>query len=246
MANAEEAGDAPAAAPEASEGRKDLGTEKYVGRVLSWKNHYGWIEPTSEIPHPEVSRHNGRIYVSSSDLIAPAKRFRPGCWVEFSLYSDAQGLGAKDVAQRRVMRFLCPRSEFDVVLGVSGAGIPQLETEQGVSIRSFEWMQQDGRVGGLNFLLLEIWGKPQSIADCVSAMGARTATEEKFELNALIPESRVWKIDLRLLRQMVPGATLSKEFALTDPMPCRKLTLSGSVEEMGKTVFAIIGQVCDY
>jgi len=129
---------------------------------------------------------------------------------------------------------------------VSGAGIPQLETEQGVSIRSFEWMQQDGRVGGLNFLLLEIWGKPQSIADCISALGARTATEEKFELNALIPESRVWKIDLRLLRQMVAGATLSKEFALTDPMPCRKLTLSGSVEEMGKTIFAIIGQVCDY
>ena len=34
MANAEEAGDAPAAAPEASEGRKDLGTEKSAALSL--------------------------------------------------------------------------------------------------------------------------------------------------------------------------------------------------------------------
>jgi hypothetical protein len=29
-------------------------------------------------------------------------------------------------------------------------------------------------------------------------------------------------------------------------MPCRKLTLAGSVEEVGAAVQAIIGQVCDY
>merc|ERR1719238_767237 len=101
-------------------------------------------------------------------------------------------------------------------------------------------MQQDGRASLSQQLslcnLLEVWGTPQAIADCVSAMGARTATKEKFELNALIPESRVWKLDLKLLRQMMPGATLSTEFALNDPMPCRKLTLSGSNEEVGKTV----------
>ena len=53
-----------------------------------------------------------QLYVPlpASATPASASRFRPGCWVEFSLYSDAQGLGAKDVAQRRVMRFLCPRS----------------------------------------------------------------------------------------------------------------------------------------
>jgi hypothetical protein len=51
---------------------------------------------------------------------------------------------------------------------------------------------------------------------------------------------------LKLLRQTLPGATLSTELALNDPMPCRKLTLTGSNEEVGKTVFTIIEQVCDF
>jgi cold shock CspA family protein len=234
------------AAESAPAGRKEVSNEKYVGRVLNWKNHYGWLEPSTEINHPEVTRHNGRIYVSAQDLTSGLKRLRPGSWVEFGLYSDEQGLGASNVAQRRVMRFTIPRAESEAVLGANGSGIPQLETEQGVTIRSFEWMQQDGTVGTLNFLLLEIWGEPQSISNATVAIGTRLANAEKFELNALVPESRVWKIDLRTLRQMIPSATLSKEFALTDPMPCRKLTLAGSVEEVGEAVKAIIGQVCDY
>ena len=62
------------------------------------------------------------------------------------------------------------------------------------------WMLQDGRPGGLNFLLLEIWGRPAAIGETVAAMGSRVAASSStgsFELNALIPESRVWKLDLR-------------------------------------------------
>ena len=61
-------------------------------------------------------------------------------------------------------------------------------------------MLQDGRPGGLNFLLLEIWGRPAAIGETVAAMGSRVAASSStgsFELNALIPESRVWKLDLR-------------------------------------------------
>jgi hypothetical protein len=230
--------------------RKDLAdSDTYVGRVLTWKNRYGWLEPTRDISHPEVARHNGRIYCAESDLAAGQKRLRPGSWVEFKLYVDEQGLGAREVTQRRVMRFTCPRDEADLALGSDGSAIPQLESQFGVTIRSFEWMLQDGRPGGLNFLLLEIWGRPAAIGETVAAMGSRVAASSStgsFELNALIPESRVWKLDLRLLRQIVSAANLSKEFALTDPMPCRKLALTGSVDDVSKAVLATIAQVCDY
>ena len=84
--------------------------------------------------------------------------------MEFKLYVDEQGLGAKDVTQRRVMRFTCPRSaalylsiiiihlledtrkrllalrrqEADLALGADGSAVPALETAHGVAIRSFE------------------------------------------------------------------------------------------------------------
>merc|ERR1711879_568935 len=70
-----------------------------AGQVLEWKGKYGWIQAIEHIVHPKTRMHQGRIYVSSIDLLgtrARSGRLVPGSFCEFFLFEDASGLGAEE------------------------------------------------------------------------------------------------------------------------------------------------------
>ncbi|CAE7349288.1 unnamed protein product, partial [Symbiodinium microadriaticum] len=48
--------------------RARISTEPVTGEVVEWKGKYGWIQPTVPVEHPMSDKHQGRIYVSMSDL----------------------------------------------------------------------------------------------------------------------------------------------------------------------------------
>ena len=48
--------------------KQRLSRELFSGRVTQWKNTYGWIEPLEPIDHPEIKRHQGKIFVHSDDI----------------------------------------------------------------------------------------------------------------------------------------------------------------------------------
>lgn len=64
------------------------------GRVLIWRETFGWIMPDSSIDHEEAWKHNGKVYVNRKDT--PGRLF-PGARVSFFAYADGDGIGAEDV-----------------------------------------------------------------------------------------------------------------------------------------------------
>mmetsp|Transcript_30155 Transcript_30155/g.76234 ORF Transcript_30155/g.76234 Transcript_30155/m.76234 type:complete len:310 (+) Transcript_30155:56-985(+) len=65
---------------------------RVTGRIVEWKNKFGWIEPDSPISHPEASRKGGRIYLSQEDVAEVISGV--GAHVSFYVYADGTGLGA--------------------------------------------------------------------------------------------------------------------------------------------------------
>mmetsp|Transcript_14202 Transcript_14202/g.25085 ORF Transcript_14202/g.25085 Transcript_14202/m.25085 type:complete len:478 (-) Transcript_14202:84-1517(-) len=79
-------------------GRKLVSNQRYVGSVEEWHNGWGWISPLDEVGHPQIKRNKGLIYIHKSD-VRPRVKVAVGTTLDFSLYSDARGLGAIDCCE---------------------------------------------------------------------------------------------------------------------------------------------------
>ena len=83
----------------------------------------------------------------------------------------------------------------------------------------------DGLGSDLPFLLFEVWGRPQAVVEAIDVLARRRKDEaETLCVNLLLPESRLWKVDLFQMHQF-GGFEVSSSITITDPMPCRTLTL---------------------
>lgn len=222
-----------------------MSKETFAGRVVEWRGTYGWIESLEPIDHPEVGRHQGRIFVHNEDLVVPKDRprvLRKGVICEFDLYQDAQGLGAANVITRQVVRLLLPVNEGKRLFSENGARVPDFEDTHNVSLRAFEWYNVDGSPGQLPFLV-EVWGRPQSI---VAAVTELKNSISYYNLDFLVPQSRVWLLDLAKLHKLSGcDFQISNLTAIDDPMPCYPLSCNGTDEQMAKAVLALIEQICD-
>lgn len=69
------------------------------GRVLVVFEHYGWIAPLPGFHHPKLQQQcHGCVYFKVSDTRPWARhRISQGSTVQFKVYCDSQGLGARDV-----------------------------------------------------------------------------------------------------------------------------------------------------
>jgi len=95
-ASAEEtAGSAAPGKTALSPGPRGSRTCECRGQVIMMLAYYGWIAPLQEIDHPDADKHQGHIYVRSTDVAGGAS-LAPGQTVSFFLYADDQGLGAED------------------------------------------------------------------------------------------------------------------------------------------------------
>jgi len=65
---------------------------RITGKIVEWKNKFGWIEPDSPIAHPEANRKGGKIYLSQEDVAEVISGV--GAHVSFYVYADGTGLGA--------------------------------------------------------------------------------------------------------------------------------------------------------
>lgn len=65
---------------------------RLTGRIVEWKNKFGWIEPDEPINHPEAMMHKGRVYLSQGDVEMDVSGI--GAHVSFFVYADGTGLGA--------------------------------------------------------------------------------------------------------------------------------------------------------
>lgn len=77
------------------------------GEVLMVLGHYGWIASQCMIDHPDVDKHDGRIYFHRGDIAGGAD-LAEGDAVDFFLYEDEQGLGAEDIRVRAVPKAVEP------------------------------------------------------------------------------------------------------------------------------------------
>lgn len=70
-------------------GRSPLGSQVLTGMISEWHGQWGWISPDEVVKHPLVKQN--KIYVHQNDASGDLSA---GSTVEFSLYSDAKGVGA--------------------------------------------------------------------------------------------------------------------------------------------------------
>ena len=217
-----------------------MSKESFAGRVTIWKGTYGWIEPLEPIEHSDISRHNGKIFVHMEDLAYGKKILRVGVICEFHLYSDGEGLGAENVISRQVVRILLPTSDGKRIFSENGEGVPAFEDRHNVSLRGFEWYNSDGTLGVLPFLI-EFWGRPDALI-----LAIKEVHESVPILDFLIPQSRLWLLDLEKMRQTSSAdLQLSQLTAIDDPMPCFPLKMLGTGEQVGLAVGSLIDQICD-
>jgi len=66
-----------------------------TGSVVEWKGKYGWLQPSVPIEHEKAQRHEGRVFVSSSD-IGDLPGLTVGNLCQFHVFADASGLGAEE------------------------------------------------------------------------------------------------------------------------------------------------------
>eukprot|EP00747_Dinoflagellata_sp_TGD_P184233 gnl/TRDRNA2_/TRDRNA2_39680_c0_seq1.p1 gnl/TRDRNA2_/TRDRNA2_39680_c0~~gnl/TRDRNA2_/TRDRNA2_39680_c0_seq1.p1 ORF type:complete len:227 (+),score=36.64 gnl/TRDRNA2_/TRDRNA2_39680_c0_seq1:70-750(+) len=213
------------------------------GRVVSWKGNYGWIEPQATVEHPDMEKHKGWLFVHSEDVVPKWRNLTVGSLVEFFLYHDGQGLGCDECIARKVLRLTLAWEPSQAIFGQEGDLLPEFEERMHVTMRAYQWMLRDGSASGLPFLLLEVWGRPQNIVEAVLEIAKKDA--EGYQAEMLVPESRLWKVHMGHLQSHCRAAALSEELKITDPMPCRSLTLKGARQEVGAGLEALIMQVCD-
>jgi len=65
-----------------------------LGKVLEWKGKYGWIQPNDAIDHPVAQKNKGKVFLHTNDWQQSEQQPQVGQDVQFTLYSDASGLGA--------------------------------------------------------------------------------------------------------------------------------------------------------
>lgn len=74
--------------------RTPISGPRQIGVVSAWKNVFGWIKPNRPLKHPGA-RQDGKVYFGAEDVKEELNGV--GAKVSFSLYQDAQGVGATDV-----------------------------------------------------------------------------------------------------------------------------------------------------
>jgi len=74
-------------------------TEKAVtGEVVEWKGKFGFIKPTVDVEHEKARpQHQGKLYVSMSDLKDGVTELTVGNVCQFHIFFDSSGLGAEEV-----------------------------------------------------------------------------------------------------------------------------------------------------
>eukprot|EP00927_Polykrikos_kofoidii_P024048 TRINITY_DN2194_c0_g2_i1.p1 TRINITY_DN2194_c0_g2~~TRINITY_DN2194_c0_g2_i1.p1 ORF type:complete len:193 (-),score=38.03 TRINITY_DN2194_c0_g2_i1:50-628(-) len=76
--------------------RQRITQEPVTGEVIEWKGKYGWINPTVPVDHEKSARHQGKIFVSITDLVGGAQQLTAGSLCQFHVFVDDNGLGAED------------------------------------------------------------------------------------------------------------------------------------------------------
>jgi len=85
-----------AAGPGTKLARTHVSALRRKGQVIKWFGQFGWVKLDQPIDHPAASKHNGDLYLHSSDMGGGAK-VEIGSEVDFVVYADASGLGAESV-----------------------------------------------------------------------------------------------------------------------------------------------------
>jgi hypothetical protein len=75
--------------------RQRVTDEKITGVVVDWKGKYGWIMPAAPVQHPKAFKHQGKIFISITDLDGHRRYLNPGMMCEFYVFEDEAGLGAE-------------------------------------------------------------------------------------------------------------------------------------------------------
>jgi hypothetical protein len=228
--------------PQDKSKRERLTWAPIPGKVHEWKGSYGWIEPQLEIQHPEIIKHQGHIFVHPEDVVPKWTGLPAGALVEFHLYFDGDGLGAEECYARKVLRLTVPRVKARLTFGDEGERLPDFEQVWQVTVRAYEWVLVDGSHSDMEFLLFEIWGRPQALVDAIVEL---SKDERRFNPRLLVPETRLWKLDLVRLQEQAQRVELSNDLTITVPMPCRTLILGGTQNECKAAIWLFIGQVCD-
>jgi hypothetical protein len=76
--------------------RQRVTPSKIMGQVIEWKGKYGWIMPTTPVQHPKAFKHQGKIFISVTDLDGRCRQLAPGSLCEFFVFEDDAGLGAEE------------------------------------------------------------------------------------------------------------------------------------------------------
>ena len=69
-----------------------------LGTVTKWLGGYGWIEPDNVVEHPAASKHNGKIFLHTSDMKEGTEAPYLGARVTFSVYVWSSGLSCSESA----------------------------------------------------------------------------------------------------------------------------------------------------
>lgn len=174
-----------------------------------------------------------------------------GSLVEFHLYWEEQsgwrqsGLGAEDCVARKVLRLTVPWETARDKFGQDGDDIPFFEEKLKVSVRAYEWMSVDGSKSDLPFVLFELWGRPKAISAAVLELSEQSSAKGEHAADMLVPESRLWKVDVPALQQCGSTVQLSPSLTISDPMPCRTLQIKGGADDVSFTLKTLIEQICD-
>lgn len=75
--------------------RTRVSEEIVKGHVLEWKGKYGWILPMAPVQHPKAFKHQGKIFISQTDLDGKCRALAPGIQCEFYIFEDEAGIGAE-------------------------------------------------------------------------------------------------------------------------------------------------------
>jgi len=75
--------------------KKQVMKNRITGKVIEWKGKFGWITPDRPVSHPEASKNRGRIFLAQEDVELDIQGV--GSKVNFFVYADGKGLGAKNV-----------------------------------------------------------------------------------------------------------------------------------------------------
>lgn len=91
--------------------------ELQYGKAIDWKGNYGWIKPDVPVEHDLASAHEGRLYVSVSDIVnGPEDEASPdakqklklvaGRVYQFYIYYDDEGIGAEEVVDEQCIKYI--------------------------------------------------------------------------------------------------------------------------------------------